>query len=115
MIRSSRRRGHFDPRYGPFTGVSHDALDAALPAEVGRSNGEVQPIAAWENEGGRSSAAAEPDGAPGLVDGDDLSVWLAFSTSFPSRRPHDLVAIEAYGRSRRRRAESAASLRLRRS
>jgi hypothetical protein len=115
MIRSSRRRGHFDPRYGPFTGASHDALEAALPAVVGRSSGEAQPIAVWENEGGRSSAAAKPNGAPRLVEGDDLSDWLAFSASFPSRRPHDLVALEAYGRSRRRRAESAVSLRLRRS
>jgi hypothetical protein len=103
MIRSSRRRGHFDPRYGPFTGVLHDG---ALPADVGRSNGEVKPIAAWENEGGRS---------PAVADGDELSEWPAFSTSFPSRHRHDLVALEAYGRSRGARAESVASLRLRRS
>jgi hypothetical protein len=115
MIQSSRRHGHFDPRYGPFAGVANDALEAVLPAVVVQSSGEVQRIAAWENEGGRSSVAAEPDRAPGLVDRDELSDWLAFSTSFPSRRRHDLVALEAYGRSRQPHAESAASLRLRRS
>ena len=27
MIRSSRRHGHFDPRYGPFAEVSHNGRE----------------------------------------------------------------------------------------
>jgi hypothetical protein len=92
MIESSRRHGHFDPRYERsrlgsrprvFTHVEGRGDDGLLPMEV------------WENEGGRAPPADE------LSESLD---WAAFSARrFPNRRRHDLDAIVAYAQYRAER------------
>ena len=81
MVESSRRHGHFDPRWHS-NGVTRPA------ALVSQDSGPA--IQRWENEGGRYSTKIE------TVVPAELG-WYAFcGRYFPGRRRHDLDALKAY-------------------
>jgi hypothetical protein len=83
MIESSRRHGHFDPRWHT---KSENPPRALVPAT---EDGDPS-VQSWENEGGRSSMSNENDVSAGLA-------WYAFSSRyFPGQRRHDLEALKAY-------------------
>jgi hypothetical protein len=92
MIESSRRHGHFDPRYERSGPGSRPRVVTYVD---GRGDDGLLPMEVWENEGGRALPAAE---LPESLD------WAAFSACrFPDRRRHDLEAIVAYARYRAER------------
>jgi hypothetical protein len=83
MIESSRRHGHFDPRWHTPGSRPPRALTPA--AEEGDPS-----IQNWENEGGRSSTNGKDNAPAGLE-------WYAFSSGyFRDRRRHDFEVLEAY-------------------
>lgn len=83
MIDSSRRHGHFDPRW-PTRSSRPPRAPIPAPEDGGPS------IKSWENEGGRYSTNDRTDAPAGLE-------WYAFSSRyFPGRRRHDLEALKAY-------------------
>jgi hypothetical protein len=89
MIESSRRHGHFDPRWRTN---SLSARPGAIPA----ARDSCPSIESWENEGGRYSTTHEIAPLSGLE-------WHAFSSRyFPERRRHDLQALKAYDAYRHR-------------
>jgi hypothetical protein len=83
MIESSRRQGHFDPRW--HTDSSRPPRALASAAEDGGPS-----IQNWENEGGRYSTNDQTEAPTGLE-------WYAFASRYvPGRRRHDLEALKAY-------------------
>jgi hypothetical protein len=83
MVESSRRHGHFDPRW-----QSNGASRPGAPVTAVQESGTA--IERWENEGGRYSTKIETVVPAGLG-------WYAFCSSyFPGHRRHDLVALKAY-------------------
>lgn len=100
MIASSRRQGHFDPRW--HTNSSRPPRALVPAADDGGPS-----IQNWENEGGRYATTDQTDAPAGLE-------WYAFfSRYFPGRRRHDLEALKAYEayRSAGRRAAIRSRLR----
>ena len=116
MVETSRRHGHFDPRFRvagrarlalvPNTpladpgaealvgDLSVSALQPAL-AQAGGHRGNGQ-MSSWENEGG--SVPVEP-GLPAEngVEPSERLDWYAFlERRFPHARRHDLEALKAY-------------------
>jgi hypothetical protein len=83
MIESSRRRGHFDPRWHS----NGSSRPATLMNAVQDSGTAIQR---WESEGGSYSTKIEAPIPTGLD-------WYAFCNSyFPGRHRHDLEALKAY-------------------
>jgi hypothetical protein len=82
MIESSRRHGHFDPRW-------HTNSLRPPRALVSAADDSGLSIQNWENEGGRYATNKQTDAPAGLE-------WSAFSSRyFPGRR-HYLEALKAY-------------------
>jgi hypothetical protein len=89
MIESSRRHGHFDPRYERSRLGSQPR---AFTRGDGRGDDGLLPMEVWENEGGRAPPADEPS---------ESLDWAVFSACrFPDRRRHDLETLVAYARYR---------------
>ncbi len=90
MVESSRRHGHYDPRFGPSRRKSHLRLVPAPDVGVNdRSNDDG--LDAWEEEGGQPAAFRAPAVQPPELD------WEAFSREFfPGRRRHDFEVVKAY-------------------
>jgi hypothetical protein len=81
MIESSRRHGHFDPRWKPSGKCSRGA-----------------PLERWEDEGGRYAVDSEPDlevdcaeRAPPVLNWDDF-----LARCIPRRGRHNLSALKSY-------------------
>lgn len=100
MIESSRRHGHFDPRW--HTNSSRPPRPLVPAAEDGDPS-----IQNWENEGGRY-ATTDQTGAPA-----GLGWYAFFSRYFPGRRRHDLEALKAYETYRSAAAAPQSALRRR--
>lgn len=88
MIESSRRHGHYDPRWHT-NGLNprNRAADGGLSIEI------------WENEGGALLAdrRARPEPGGGWFREPAGLEWYAFlNRYFASRRRHDLEPLKAY-------------------
>jgi hypothetical protein len=93
MIESSRRHGHFDPRWHT-NGLSPRDRDDRVTM-IGPAGDAIRR---WENEGGSYSMTDELDLEANRREQLPAGLeWYAFSTRyFPGRRRHDLEVLKAY-------------------
>jgi hypothetical protein len=94
MIESSRRHGHFDPRWHA-NGLSLRDREVERAPMI-RLAGDA--IRRWENEGGSYSMTDELELEVNRREQPPAGLeWYAFSTRyFPGRRRHDLEVLKAY-------------------